>query len=208
MSTQTKSIFRRKPICHYHHLPLLEREKLLFLRAKSCSISPIAATLGRDKSTISRELHRSTVNGTYIPVTAQKQYVRRRKACRPHKRFEDKELFASVRKLFLGPHWSPEEIADPLQLEHHKPVLSYVTMYRAMYTGMFEESPLSHGARGAVRHMRRRGKSHHTRQHTERRSSIPISHNISERTAGVTHCSRRGYWECDTVAERREKPAW
>ena len=58
-------------MCHYHHLTLLEREKLLVLCAKSCSIFQIAAALGHDKSTISRELRRNAVNGKYIPVTVR-----------------------------------------------------------------------------------------------------------------------------------------
>ena len=55
-------------MCHYHHLTLLEREKLLFLRAKSCSISQIAAALGRNKSTISRELRRSSTCAAVRPA--------------------------------------------------------------------------------------------------------------------------------------------
>ena len=55
--------------------------KSTLFRAKSYSISQSAAALGRDKSTISRELRRNTVNDKYLPITAQKQYVRRRKAC-------------------------------------------------------------------------------------------------------------------------------
>ena len=166
-------------MCHYYHLTLLEREKLLFLRAKSCSIAQTAAALGRDKSTISRELLRNAVNGKYIPVPAQKQYVRRRKDCRLHKRLEDNEVFALVRDLFIVHPWSPEEIASRLQLEHHKTVISYPTIYRANYAGMFDETPLSHGTRWAARHLRHRGKSRHARQYTERRGPLSTSYGIS-----------------------------
>lgn len=131
-------------MCHYHHLTLSERENLLFFRAQSYSISRIAAALGRDKSTISRELRRNTVNGKYLPITAPQQYARRRKACKPHKRLENAELFALVKNLFLVHHWSPEEIAGRLQLEHQKALLSYATIYRAIYAGMFDETSSSH----------------------------------------------------------------
>ena len=119
-------------MCHYHHLTLSERENLLFFRAQSYSISRIAAALGRDKSTISRELRRNTMNGKYLPITAQQQYARRRKACKPHKRLENAELFALVKNLFLVHHWSPEEIAGRLQLEHQKALLSYATVERCV----------------------------------------------------------------------------
>ena len=160
-------------MCHYHHLTLSERENLLFFRAQSYSISRIAAALGRDKSTISRELRRNTMNGKYLPITAQQQYARRRKACKPHKRLENAELFALVKNLFLVHHWSPEEIAGRLQLEHQKALLSYATIYRAIYAGMFDETSSSHGSRGAVHRLRHHGKSRHTRQYQERRGSIP-----------------------------------
>ena len=104
-------------MCHYHHLTLSERENLLFFRAQSYSISRIAAALGRDKSTISRELRRNTVNGKYLPITAQQQYARRRKACKPHKRLENAELFALVKNLFLVHHWSPEERRHSLAMQ-------------------------------------------------------------------------------------------
>lgn len=192
-------------MCHYHHLTLSERENLLFFRAQSYSISRIAAALGRDKSTISRELRRNTVNGKYLPITAQQQYARRRKVCKPHKRLENAKLFALVKNLFLVHHWSPEEIAGRLQLEHQKALLSYATIYRAIYAGMFDETSSSHGSRGAVRRLRHHGKSRHTRQYQERRGSIPISHDISERPAGAANRSRRGHWECDTIAGKTGK---
>ncbi|WP_423794151.1 IS30 family transposase [Megasphaera stantonii] len=65
---------------------------------------------------------------------------------------------------------------------------------------MFDETPSSHGFRGAIRRLRHRGKSRHTRQYTERRGLIPISLDISERLTGAANHSRRGHWECDTVA--------
>lgn len=97
------------------------------------------------------------MNGKYLPITAQQQYARRRKACKPHKRLENAELFALVKNLFLVHHGSPEEIAGRLQLEHQKALLSYATIYRAIYAGMFDETSSSHGSRGAVRRLRHHG---------------------------------------------------
>ena len=151
-------------MCHYHHLTLSERENLLFFRVKSYSISQIAAALGRDKSTISRELCRNMVNGKYLPITAQKQYVRRRKAYKPHKRLEDTELFASVKNLFLVHHWSPEEIAGRLS------ILSYTTIYRAIYAPvclMKRRSLTDPAVRPPLA-----ASSRHTRQYQERQDSI------------------------------------
>ena len=73
-------------MCHYKHLTLEEREKLLKYQAKGYSVTAIAKELGRDKSTISRELKRNSTSGEYLPVSAQRNYVKRRKACRPKKK--------------------------------------------------------------------------------------------------------------------------
>ena len=184
---------------HYYYLTLSKRENLLFSRTNFI----LLLKLRRPSVVIvnnSWELRRNTVNGKHLPVTAQKQYVRRRKACKSYNRLENAELFASVKDLFLIHHWSPEEIAGRLQLEHQKPILSYATIYRAIYVGMFDEMPPSHGACGSVRYLRHHGKSWYTRQYTERRGSIPISHDISERPAGAAARSQRCHWECDTVA--------
>ena len=39
-------------MCHYHHLILSEREKLLFFLAKGCTLTYIAQKMGRNNSTI------------------------------------------------------------------------------------------------------------------------------------------------------------
>lgn len=52
----------------YKHLTIKEREILMFLRAKGLSIRAVALRLGRNPSTISRELKRCT--GNYSPSKA------------------------------------------------------------------------------------------------------------------------------------------
>ena len=98
----------------YKHLSIEEREKLLFHLAQGQSICQIAKLLGRNKSTISRELKRNSKD--YSPSKAQANYQRRRKKSCPHKLLANPELFALVKKLFLGERWSPEEIANRLKL--------------------------------------------------------------------------------------------
>ena len=83
----------------YEHLSITERELIAIFRAKNFSMSQIARLLGRNKSTISRELTRNL--GDYLPSKAQACYRRRRKKYRPHKLLENPELFALVRKLCL-----------------------------------------------------------------------------------------------------------
>lgn len=187
-------------MCHYKHLTLEEREKILFFSAKEYSVTEIAKELGRNKSTISRELKRNREAGPYLPSAAQQKYAKRRKKCKPHKRLADPALLRIVREKFLEHQWSPEQIAGRLALEHHKTIVSYATIYRAIYSGMLDTGRRSHGSRGVIRKLRHRGKTRHSKQYEERRGKIKISHDISQRPTGAANRSRRGHWEGDTVA--------
>ena len=100
----------------YKHLSIVEREKIAIYLALGWSICSIAKSLGRNKSTIWREVARNP--GDYLPSKAQARYRRRRLNCRPKKKLADADLFALVRKMFLGCHWSPEQIANRLKLEN------------------------------------------------------------------------------------------
>ena len=61
----------------YTHLKQEEREQLSVLYARRTTVSEIARTLGRSKSTISGELNRPTsgfFRGAYLGETSRKNY--------------------------------------------------------------------------------------------------------------------------------------
>ena len=118
----------------YKHLNIAEREMILFFSAKGLSLCQIAKEIGRNKSTISRELKRNPRD--YSPSKAQAYYHKRRKKCCPPKKLSDKDLFALVKRLFLDSHWSPEQIANRLKLEGYPIKISCKTIYRAIYAGV------------------------------------------------------------------------
>lgn len=185
---------------HHKHLTLEEREKILKYHSMGYSLSRIAEILCGNKSTISRELNRNSDKDGYFPNRAENKYLSRRQKCRPKKLLEDSELYAYVKDKFLNEQWSPEEIDGRLKLEKSKWSISYSTIYRAIYDRMFDEPYLSSGNRGAIRKLRHRGKSRHTKGYVERRGQIVISHDIDERPAVANERSRLGDWEGDTVA--------
>lgn len=86
--------------------------------------------------------------------------------------------FSFVRCAFLEWQWSPQQIAERLRLEHAKCVVSYATIYRAIYAGLFDtpEQRRSHGCRGAARKLRHHGKSRHTKDYEEHRGRFKASH--------------------------------
>ncbi len=78
---------------HYKHLTPEEREKILLLRSENYSITYIADAIGRNKSTVSRELSRNTVAGVYSAFSAQVAYRKRRRNCHAkHKLSNPKSL--------------------------------------------------------------------------------------------------------------------
>lgn len=91
------TLIKEHPMCHYHHLTLIEREKIMFFRAQGKNLSVIAKELGRSKVTISRELRRNGSDTLYIPAMAHKQYRTRRKKCRPHKKLDTPTCLLSSR---------------------------------------------------------------------------------------------------------------
>ena len=184
----------------YHHLTLEEREMVMKYQAIGYSISRIAILLGRNKSTISRELNRNSVKRDYIPSAAQKLYQKRRESCRPRHKLDDPVLYQYVKDRFLLDQWSPQQIEGRLALEKATVQISYSTIYRAIYSGKFNESHLSRGNRGAIRKLRHHGKTRHTKGYEEKRGKIQISHELSERPAEAQLRSRLGDWEADTVA--------
>ena len=183
----------------YKHLSITERERILFYLAQDLSLCRIARLLGRNKSTISRELKRNS--GEYLPSKAQANYHKRRKKSCRHKLLAKPELFALVKKLFLEFHWSPEQIAARLKLENYPIQISYKTIYRAIYAGMFDtaQQRRSKGNRGAIRHLRHRGKSRHSKNYEEKRGKIPISNELSARPATANERTRLGDFEADTI---------
>ena len=183
----------------YKHLSITERELIAINKAGGKSLCQIAKLLGRNKSTISRELARN--DGAYLPSKAQARYRRRRKKCRPHKLLENPALFALVKKLFLGCQWSPEQIAVRLKLENYPIQPSYKTIYRAIYAAMFDtpEQKRSTGNRGAIRKLRHRGKPRRPKGYVSNCGKIPISHELSERPVEANERVRRGDWEADTI---------
>jgi IS30 family transposase len=113
------------------HLTFLERELLYRLKKKGQSKSEIAELIGRDRSTIHRELKRNAGQRGYRPKQAQRLADERRLASRrPHK-MDDPDVHKYVQDR-LERLWSPEQIAGRVQSDlPHSPArwLSWQTIY-------------------------------------------------------------------------------
>ena len=61
------------------------------------------------------------------------------------------------------------------------------------------------GSRGAIRKLRHRWKSHHTKNYEKKLGKLQISHLITEQAEAVNQRTRIGDWEADTVLGHRGK---
>ena len=187
---------------HYSHLSLDERRKLAHWLEVKMPIAEIADRLGRDASTIYRDIKRNRYTDKEIPelngyhaVVAQGMYQQRRAVHR--KMVVHPELkVAIVDRLQAG--WSPEQIAGRMRLERHPIRVSHETIYRFAYS---KDGHAEQFYRHLPEHRRRRrprGYRRHQRGH------IFDAQSLSHRPERIAERSEFGHWECDLMMFRRE----
>lgn len=187
---------------HYSHLSLDERRKIAKWREARMPISEIADRLGRDGSTVYRDLRRNyyddkelpELNG-YYALSAQDMYERRRAIhC---KMIVHPDLKAAIEdRLKAG--WSPEQIAGRMRLERHPIRVSHETIYRFAYS---KDGRAEQFYRHLPEHHRRRrprGYRRHQRGH------IFDSQSLSCRPESISERTEFGHWECDLMMFRKE----
>ena len=112
----------------YRRITLEEREAIFYLRyVEHQTLREIGERLGKDKSSISREIRRGTKNGMYNPLTGEKARQNGRKRQCP----KLKMTGAAWRlvKPILEKRWSPEEIEQWLWEEYPEHLMSAKTIY-------------------------------------------------------------------------------
>ena len=131
----------------------------MMMRRDGKGVSEIARAIGRDKSTVSRELGRNSCGRFYRASTAQRRYGERRKACRRRRALDDERVFNLVRDKFLEEQRSPEQIEGRLALELGGSPVGDTAIYRGIHAGRFDGRI---GGRKAKRRLRRRGTNENT----------------------------------------------
>lgn len=178
----------------YHQLTESERYTVGVLKREGRSIRGIALALGRQASTISRELRRNSchrTDGAYRPSKAQERTNGRR--CRSRQvKHHAPEVYAHVEALLAGEQWSPEQIASQLP-EQLGVRLSHMTIYRHV-----RRDQRSGGV--MFRFLRQGGKRRRKRTHgPERRGKLANKPMIDTRPEAIEHRQAVGHWEGDTV---------
>lgn len=185
---------------HYSHLTVVERERLAKMYYEGRSLGGIAKALGRDKSTISRELSRNgpSVYRCYTPCRAQSRSDERRSKASRRQRINNGFIRSYIReKLALG--WSPEIIAGRLPLERRSLHISHEAIYQYLYDRRTK------GRKDLVLLLRR---AHRKRKlkgigRKVRKTKIPNRIPIETRPKAVDSRHYYGHWEGDTMESQK-----
>ncbi len=190
---------------HYTHLSGFERGQIQAMLKLKIKPTAIAAELGRDPSTIYREVSRHSVDqkDTYLRVskvyyaeTAQMLYERSRMNCGcPYKLAVMPELVNEIEQLILANKWSPDAAVGRLKIlgEMDEQSISTKTIYNYIHIGLSKVKPID-------LHLKVRRKRSHKppviREDTRENS-------IDNRPEAVNNRSEFGHWEIDTVIGKR-----
>ncbi len=178
-----------------------ERITIADLRRAGQSVRAIARELGRDPSTVSRELRRNghAGSGDYRPHAAQRRAQARRPRPKQSKLAANPLLLGKVQDWLSRLKWSPEQISAQLAVQHPDDPgmnVSHETIYQALYLqGRGElRRELTRCLRTgrAVRKPRRRA------DQRQPRFTDPMLM-ISERPAEVEDRAVPGHWEGDLI---------
>ncbi|MVM37055.1 helix-turn-helix domain-containing protein [Spirosoma sp. HMF3257] len=175
-------------MAHYAQLILQQRYQIQALTQHPILQKQIAKQVGVTPATISRELARNRLNGSYLALAAQQcsGELRQRQAYR---------LTGSLKEGILKglkERHSPERISGVMALEAGCKVISHEAIYQFMYSqNTADGQPLTTYLR--IRHKKRYKK----RGQLEKRGSIPNRVSI-DRTRGLaktSYCrSQHGGW--------------
>ncbi len=176
----------------YHRMTLEERENIYTLLRTNCNQTFIARALGRNKSSISRELARCQSDPLgYIPDRANNFAIR---FARRNLKIFCKSNLANCVIILLKEGWSPEQISGRLKLENNGVgVVSHETIYKFIYG---EE-----GQTQKLYQLLTRRKVKRTRWYSRKpkKSHIPESASIINRPKSINNRKRNGHWEGDLV---------
>jgi transposase, IS30 family len=178
---------------YYQQLQDWERDEIHRLLCAGVSQAEIGRSMGRDASTISREIGRNRLAGlSYQPVAAGRLALRRRHARRGSKIQRLSQLENHVRKGLAMGH-SPEQIAGRLRRSEDSLSISHESIYR------FIHSPK--GRAEKLHHYLAQGKSRRGRRARlgQRKPLILNRVSIHDRPEEVKNSLPFGHWEGDLM---------
>ena len=177
----------------YTRLSQSEREQIFLLLHNGYSLREIGKRLGRQHTTLSRELKKRTKD-EYSPVNAHTHAVELRHQKDKHKLDDPLLQTYVIRK--LGEHWSPEQIAGRLRLKGSAITITHETIYTFLY-----QYPLKHERLWEFlrRGHKKRERWFDRRVHCGKRVIIQGRIAITQRPEEAQTRSMVGHWETDLM---------
>lgn len=190
-----------KQVTTYTRLSAEEREEISRALAQGHTYGQIASSLGRQTSTISRELSRLRYRPTtYRATFAQEITEGKRNHRKTHKLLTNDELRAYVEDKLLKERWSPQQIAERLKIAYPERMDMRVS-HEAIYTYIFclARGSLKKELKAALRqHKYKRGRRPPAGER-QQHNRIPDLVSIEERPKEVEDRIIPGHWEGDLV---------
>lgn len=188
----------------YSHIKKEERDEISILLKKGHSLGNIGYVLGRDKSTISREVSRNrrkvrskggTKDGPYEAKTAHhKARNRRRNAKYQGKKiWQNQELLSYIEKK-IRKGWNPEVISGRMKLEKQPFYASKTAIYEFLYS--------SYGQSLAKYLPSKRRNKKKRKQKKTKRELIPNRIGIEQRPIAINN--EYGHYEGDTIVSGKK----
>jgi IS30 family transposase len=174
----------------YRHLSLQERERIAVWRGCGLSLREMASKLGRQPSSLCREINRNRAGNGYWPTPAHQSAQDRERNSHKRMRLKSQLLRAAVEEM-LPKGWSPELIAGRLSREH--PEWSRIS-HEAIYQWIYAERPDLIGY--LLRAHPKRKKRWKT---SARKMRIPERVSILQRPTSISRREEPGHWETDLV---------
>lgn len=187
----------------YTKLTKSERVLIASWKNKGVSNKKIAKLLGRNISTIGREINRNKFQDVYEPLHAQGLAEKRKLLAWGAKEpLKSKKIYSyTLDKLRSG--WSPEQIAGRLKKVEHKTDSSWhichETIYDFVYKPKNKDKKLWHYLR------RKQGRRRSKGGRKVRRIRIPDRISIHDRPKIIEKRIEVGHWEGDSVVGRYRK---
>lgn len=180
----------------YNQLTADERDKIAIFMAHGFNLRDIAEMLGRNRSTISREIRRNgaAIYRCYTPHAADARAKERKSTANRHARIRDPFTRAYIHQK-IKDDWSPEIIAGTLKREHPAHAISHEAIYQYIYSDAPElrkHLPRNHRAR-----RKRKAKK------TGSVDSIPARVGIDLRPPEINNRFEFGHWESDSMVSRQ-----
>jgi IS30 family transposase len=188
------------------YLSLTDRLAIADGLATKQTFTRIAAGIGKNTSTVSREVNNHQVDGLYLPYRADRAAVAARSRPKQSKLVANESLRELVREGLANQH-SPEQISHRLRQDFPDDEgmrVSHETIYQALY--FQARGGLKREVQQALRTGRTRRKPHHAPDARTHRF-VDEMVMITDRPAEVEDRAVAGHWEGDLITGEHNKSA-